>query len=95
MRGSDRLGLALMAALALSLTALEPVTASDIEEIWHALSPPYGDLFAWLENLECGIDLFDQQAYRLPTAKIDPVSRKVVPALQPVGDGQASGLRVA
>ena len=53
------------------------------------------DLFAWLENLECGIDLFDQQAYRLPTAKIDPVSRKVVPALQPVGDGQASGLRVA
>ncbi|MBJ7446980.1 MAG: cisplatin damage response ATP-dependent DNA ligase [Brevundimonas sp.] len=30
--------------------ALEPVTASDIEEIWHALSPPYDDLFAWLEG---------------------------------------------
>ncbi|WP_374596862.1 cisplatin damage response ATP-dependent DNA ligase [Brevundimonas sp.] len=29
---------------------LEPVTASDIEEIWHALSPPYDDLFAWLEG---------------------------------------------
>ncbi|NJC42608.1 DNA ligase-1 [Brevundimonas alba] len=30
--------------------ALEPVEASDIEEIWHALSPPYADLFAWLEG---------------------------------------------
>jgi DNA ligase-1 len=30
--------------------ALEPVTASDIEEIWHALTPPYDDLFAWLEG---------------------------------------------
>ncbi|WP_298743060.1 cisplatin damage response ATP-dependent DNA ligase [uncultured Brevundimonas sp.] len=31
-------------------TALEPVGASDIEELWHALTPPYGDLFAWLEG---------------------------------------------
>ncbi len=23
---------------------------SDIEEMWHALKPPYADLFAWLEN---------------------------------------------
>jgi len=30
--------------------ALAPVTASDIEEVWHALSPPYADLFAWLEG---------------------------------------------
>ncbi len=29
---------------------LEPVTASDIEEVWHALTPPYADLFAWLEG---------------------------------------------
>jgi len=31
-------------------TRLDPVTASDIEEIWHALAPPYADLFAWLEG---------------------------------------------
>ena len=31
-------------------TALDPVDASDIEEIWHALEPPYADLFAWLEG---------------------------------------------
>jgi DNA ligase-1 len=26
------------------------VTVAEIEEIWHALRPPYGDLFAWLEG---------------------------------------------
>lgn len=36
-----------------------------------------GDLFNWLEGLQCGIDLFDQDAYRLPSAQIDPVSRQL------------------
>ena len=31
-------------------TPLGPVDVSDIEEVWHALSPPYADLFAWLEG---------------------------------------------
>ena len=31
-------------------TALAPVDVSDIEEVWHALEPPYADLFAWLEG---------------------------------------------
>lgn len=26
------------------------VDAAEVEELWHALSPPYGDLFAWLEG---------------------------------------------
>jgi DNA ligase-1 len=26
------------------------VAVGEIEEIWHALEPPYGDLFAWLEG---------------------------------------------
>ncbi|HYD27123.1 cisplatin damage response ATP-dependent DNA ligase [Brevundimonas sp.] len=30
--------------------ALEPVDVPEIEEVWHALSPPYADLFAWLEG---------------------------------------------
>jgi len=29
---------------------LDPVDASDIEEVWHALKPPYAELFAWLEG---------------------------------------------
>ena len=28
----------------------EPVAPAEIEEIWHALHPPYEDLFAWLEG---------------------------------------------
>lgn len=30
------------------------------------------DFFDWIENLMCGIDLFDERAYQLPTEKIDP-----------------------
>jgi DNA ligase-1 len=33
-----------------AVRALEPVNVSDIEEVWHALTPPYADLFAWLEG---------------------------------------------
>ncbi len=31
-------------------TPLPPVDVAEIEEIWHALTPPYADLFAWLEG---------------------------------------------
>ncbi|WP_305759397.1 cisplatin damage response ATP-dependent DNA ligase [Brevundimonas sp.] len=31
-------------------TPLARVDVADIEEIWHALAPPYADLFAWLEG---------------------------------------------
>ena len=31
-------------------TALPAVDVSDIEEVWHAVDPPYADLFAWLEG---------------------------------------------
>ena len=26
------------------------VAVGEIEEVWHALAPPYDDLFAWLEG---------------------------------------------
>jgi flavorubredoxin len=32
-----------------------------------------GDFFDWVESLACGIDLFDQRAYQLPTARIAAV----------------------
>jgi len=31
-------------------TPLAPVDVSEVEEVWHALEPPYADLFAWLEG---------------------------------------------
>ena len=33
-----------------AVVRLDPVDVSQIEEVWHALEPPYGDLFAWLEG---------------------------------------------
>ncbi|MBX9614140.1 MAG: cisplatin damage response ATP-dependent DNA ligase [Caulobacteraceae bacterium] len=29
---------------------LDPLTASDIVEVWHAVRPPYAELFAWVEG---------------------------------------------
>ncbi len=34
-------------------------TVNEIEEVWHGLSPPYLDLFAWLEGREGKPDLSD------------------------------------
>ena len=33
-----------------AMIALDVVDVSEIEELWHALEPPYADLFAWLEG---------------------------------------------
>ncbi|HET6322240.1 MAG TPA: cisplatin damage response ATP-dependent DNA ligase [Hyphomicrobium sp.] len=47
--GAPRVGV----SARLAKTALAQMSGhelSDIEEIWHALTPPYGDLFAWLDG---------------------------------------------
>lgn len=47
--GAPRVGV----SARLAKTALAQMSGhdlSDIEEMWHALSPPYAGLFAWLEN---------------------------------------------
>ncbi|WP_298161666.1 cisplatin damage response ATP-dependent DNA ligase [Brevundimonas sp.] len=31
-------------------TGLEPLTAADIVEVWHAVKPPFAELFAWVEG---------------------------------------------
>jgi DNA ligase-1 len=47
--GTMRVGLS--ARLAKTAAAeLGGVEVSEVEEIWHGLEPPYGDLFAWLEG---------------------------------------------
>ena len=43
------------------------------------------DFFDWIENLMCGVDLFDDRAYQLPTARIDVDDGKLKPALRAVG----------
>ena len=31
-------------------TLLSPLTPADVVEVWHAVEPPYADLFAWIEG---------------------------------------------
>ena len=51
MTGALRVGLtARLAKRAAAEMGAEPVPVAEIEEIWHALHPPYEDLFAWLEG---------------------------------------------
>ena len=51
MTGGLRVGLtARLAKRAAADIGAEPVPVAEVEEIWHALHPPYEDLFAWLEG---------------------------------------------
>jgi len=51
MTGALRVGLtARLAKRAAAEIGPEPVSVAEVEEIWHALHPPYEDLFAWLEG---------------------------------------------
>ena len=49
--GSLRIGVSARLAKT-ALAMLADIDANDIEEVWHGLSPPYIDLFAWLEGRE-------------------------------------------
>ena len=42
--------LAKQAAADLAQHSRQPIGLPDIEEVWHAQSPPYAELFAWLEG---------------------------------------------
>jgi DNA ligase-1 len=51
MTGALRVGLtARLAKRAAADIGETPVPVAEVEEIWHALHPPYEDLFAWLEG---------------------------------------------
>lgn len=36
------------------------------------------DFFDWTESLMCGVDLFDDRNYQLPTSRVDPVTHKIL-----------------
>jgi len=51
MTGGLRVGLtARLAKRAVADMGADPVPVAEVEELWHALHPPYEDLFAWLEG---------------------------------------------
>jgi DNA ligase-1 len=77
--GAPRVGV----SARLAKTALAQMSGhelSDVEEMWHALKPPYTDLFAWLEG----------RAPR-PSAEGKPVFRPLMLA-HPIEEGDWAGL---
>jgi DNA ligase-1 len=50
MTGALRVGLTARLAKRAVAEMAEGIEPAEIEELWHALQPPYGDLFAWLEG---------------------------------------------
>jgi DNA ligase-1 len=48
--GGLRVGVSARLAKHAAASLGDGVSASDVEELWHALKPPYEDLFAWLEG---------------------------------------------
>ncbi|WP_298923896.1 MBL fold metallo-hydrolase [uncultured Ramlibacter sp.] len=40
------------------------------------------DFYDWVETLMCGVDLFDDRAYQLPTARIDAQTGRTQPVLR-------------
>ena len=74
-------------------------TASDIEEIWHALTPPYDDLFAWLEGAQraaqrrCAGAVPARHAGRSPSTRRWISRGSIPPTMPPNGNGTASACR--
>jgi flavorubredoxin len=44
-----------------------------------------GDFFDWVEQLQCGIDLFDERMYQLPAGTLQPRGHRGNPLLRSVG----------
>jgi DNA ligase-1 len=55
-----------LAKLALARMSQGRVTDAEIEEIWHAIAPPYESLFAWLEGKGPRPDIADRPVFRPP-----------------------------
>jgi DNA ligase-1 len=73
------------------------VEIGEIEEVWHAMSPPYGDLFAWLEG-RSGRPSPDAPGRFRPVMLAQPIDEAVdFPKLDPadyVAEWKWDGIRV-
>ncbi len=93
--GAPRAGVsARMAKVALA--EWSGVDVGDIEEVWHALAPPYVDLFAWLEGRGPRPDPGSKPMFR-PVMLAHPIEETDWPTLSPadvVAEWKWDGIRV-
>jgi DNA ligase-1 len=75
---------------------LGPVDVSEIEELWHGLTPPYSELFAWLEG-KAGKPERAARALFRPVMLAHPVEDKDFEKLEPAdyaAEWKWDGIRV-
>jgi len=68
----------------------------EIEEVWHAVSPPYGDLFAWLDGTGPRPDPSESAAFR-PVMLAHPIADGDLESLDPAdyrAEWKWDGIRV-
>ena len=85
-----------LAKLALARMSQGRVTDAEIEEIWHALAPPYEPLFAWLEGKGPRPDAAGRPLFR-PPMLANPLEESDVASLDPahyVAEWKWDGIRV-
>ncbi len=79
MTGGLRVGASLRLAK-LALAELGRVDVQQIDEVWHSLTPPYADLFAWLEQRGPQPDAAQQPVFR-PVMLAHPIEDKDLESL--------------
>jgi len=95
--GGLRVGVsARLAKIALAEIAQGRIAPDDIEEVWHALTPPYATLFAWLEGHGLRPDPTDAPVFRSPMLA-QPLEPADLPTLDPAAlraEWKWDGIRV-
>lgn len=83
-----------LAKLALAGYGGQPV--EQIEELWHGLEPPYGDLFAWLDGSAPAPDVSDRITFR-PLMLANPLDEPDLASMDPAAyaaEWKWDGIRV-
>lgn len=69
------------------------VSVEDVEEYWHALAPPYAELFAWASGTAPPPDIADRPLFR-PFMLAHPLEDTVVDLASYVAEWKWDGIRV-
>ena len=82
MTGGLRVGVSARLARVALASLSDTITVDDLEEIWHGLTPPYSDLFAWLEGRGPRPDAEGRPVFR-PPMLAHPLETPDLAALKP------------
>ncbi len=79
-----------------ALARLGPVVVEEVEEIWFGLTPPYGELFAWLDG-SAEKPVIDDRLVFHPMMLANPLEEAALPTLDPTeftAEWKWDGIRV-